>query len=334
MIEADGHGFKATGSVVAFPGWTAAYSAVWTDIKELPALEEGDALAAKSLTPNQRFTKPPARYSEATLIKALEAKGIGRPSTYATIVDTLKKRKYVAIEKRLFAPDRTRTNRLEPARDRPSRPVQRRVHGADGGGAGQDRVRRGRLGRRGRGTSTGRSRRASTRSRAGSPTSSSRSSRRPRSAARSAVPRWSRSGDRNGRFLACSAYPKCKFTTPRRGRGRRGIRRQVRGVRRADGRQARTLRPVPRLLELPRVQEHDAASDRRLVPTGELRRASSSSAARREGGRSTAAARTRSASYAIWDKPVPVHVPVVPGGVHGREGHEERRQGTRLSRVR
>jgi DNA topoisomerase-1 len=104
MIEAEGHAFKATGSVVAFPGWTSAYSAVWTDIKELPALEEGDALGVKSMDANQRFTKPPARYSEATLIKALEAKGIGRPSTYATIVDTLKKRKYVAIEKRQFAP--------------------------------------------------------------------------------------------------------------------------------------------------------------------------------------------------------------------------------------
>ncbi|MFH1690188.1 MAG: type I DNA topoisomerase [Candidatus Eisenbacteria bacterium] len=104
MIEADGHGFKVTGSVVVFPGWTAAYSAVWTDIKELPALEEGDALAAKSMAANQRFTKPPARYSEATLIKALESKGIGRPSTYATIVDTLKKRKYVALAQRLFLP--------------------------------------------------------------------------------------------------------------------------------------------------------------------------------------------------------------------------------------
>jgi len=103
-IDADGHSFKATGSVVAFPGWTAAYSAVWSDIKELPALSEGDVLGVRSMAANQRFTKPPARYSEATLIKALEAKGIGRPSTYATIVDTLKKRKYVALEKRQFAP--------------------------------------------------------------------------------------------------------------------------------------------------------------------------------------------------------------------------------------
>jgi DNA topoisomerase-1 len=103
-IDADGHSFKATGTVVSFPGWTTVYSAVWTDIKELPPLVKDQVLSAKSMAANQRFTKPPARYSEATLIKALESNGIGRPSTYATIVDTLKKRKYVAIEKRLFHP--------------------------------------------------------------------------------------------------------------------------------------------------------------------------------------------------------------------------------------
>jgi DNA topoisomerase-1 len=103
-ITADGHTFRSTGSVLSFPGWTTVYSAVWSDIKELPQVEPGDGLEARSLEANQRFTKPPSRYSEATLIKALEAKGIGRPSTYATIVDTLRKRKYVALEKRLFIP--------------------------------------------------------------------------------------------------------------------------------------------------------------------------------------------------------------------------------------
>ncbi len=116
MIEADGHAFKATGSVVAFPGWTSAYSAVRADVKELPALKEGEALGTKSIDANQRFTKPPGRYSEATLIKTLESNGIGRPSTYATIVETLKKRKYVSLDKRLFAPTelgRTVWNLLE-----------------------------------------------------------------------------------------------------------------------------------------------------------------------------------------------------------------------------
>ncbi len=103
-IEAKGHTFRAKGSVVRFPGWTSIYPAFWKDLVELPALEEGQELKLLSIEPNQRFTKPPARYTEATLIKELEAKGIGRPSTYATIVETLKKRKYVALEKRQFAP--------------------------------------------------------------------------------------------------------------------------------------------------------------------------------------------------------------------------------------
>ncbi len=104
LITSGPYDFRAAGSVVRFAGWTAVYPHVRKDIKELPALEVGEPMTAVSITPNQRFTKPPARYSEATLIKELEAQGIGRPSTYATIVDTLKKRKYVLVEKRQFAP--------------------------------------------------------------------------------------------------------------------------------------------------------------------------------------------------------------------------------------
>ncbi|MBD3368497.1 MAG: type I DNA topoisomerase [Candidatus Eisenbacteria bacterium] len=104
LIEAERHVFKAKGSVTVFPGWTRVYPALWKDAKELPDLTEGQDIEAASITPNQRFTKPPPRYSEATLIKELEKKGIGRPSTYATIVDTLKKRRYVTLEKRRFTP--------------------------------------------------------------------------------------------------------------------------------------------------------------------------------------------------------------------------------------
>ncbi len=104
VISTGPYDFRASGSVVRFAGWTAVYPHVRKDVKELPALEVDDPMKAVSVTPNQRFTKPPPRYSEATLIKELEAQGIGRPSTYAAIVDTLKRRRYVLFEKRVFTP--------------------------------------------------------------------------------------------------------------------------------------------------------------------------------------------------------------------------------------
>jgi len=104
VISSGPYEFRASGSVVRFAGWTAVYPHVRKDVKELPVLEVNDPMKAVSITPNQRFTKPPARYSEATLIKELEAQGIGRPSTYASIIDTLKKRRYVHLEKRSFEP--------------------------------------------------------------------------------------------------------------------------------------------------------------------------------------------------------------------------------------
>jgi DNA topoisomerase-1 len=71
---------------------------------ELPELTQGEELALIQLTPKQNFTKPPARYTEASLVKMLEEKGIGRPSTYAKIIDTLGKREYVYTEERRFIP--------------------------------------------------------------------------------------------------------------------------------------------------------------------------------------------------------------------------------------
>lgn len=103
-IESKGHTFRAGGSVVRFAGWTAVYPLIRKDHKELPDLEEGEKLKLIAMTPNQRFTKPPPRYSESSLIKELESNGIGRPSTYASIIDTLKRRRYVAVEKRQFTP--------------------------------------------------------------------------------------------------------------------------------------------------------------------------------------------------------------------------------------
>ena len=86
--------FRATGQIVSFPGWLSLYP---QSVKEdtLPEIAMNNDLLCKELTPEQHFTQPPARYSDATLIKALEELGIGRPSTYAPTIATIEARKYV-----------------------------------------------------------------------------------------------------------------------------------------------------------------------------------------------------------------------------------------------
>ncbi len=90
---------RATGSVVKFPGFMAVYTEGIDEPKEeegvLPPLQEGDVLKTITIVPKQHFTQPPPRYTEATLVRDLEAKGIGRPSTYAAILSTIQERKYV-----------------------------------------------------------------------------------------------------------------------------------------------------------------------------------------------------------------------------------------------
>jgi len=85
--------FRASGSSVAFPGFMKVYQSAKE--KLLPELAQGDAVDTKSITPNQHFTEPPARYSDATLVKSLEEFGIGRPSTYAPTISTIIDRGYV-----------------------------------------------------------------------------------------------------------------------------------------------------------------------------------------------------------------------------------------------
>ncbi|HZQ50495.1 MAG TPA: type I DNA topoisomerase [Candidatus Dormibacteraeota bacterium] len=105
-IEGAGYIFRATGSVLAFDG----FYAVWPrdedkDSPDLPALEQGEVLDFHELKPEQHFSQPPPRYTEATLIKELEARGIGRPSTYAPIVETITKdHGYVEIKERRLHP--------------------------------------------------------------------------------------------------------------------------------------------------------------------------------------------------------------------------------------
>ncbi|AGB19069.1 type I DNA topoisomerase [Thermoanaerobacterium thermosaccharolyticum] len=100
--------FKASGSKLKFAGFMTVYTeeADTENIEEktLPLLENGDHLKLKELKPEQHFTQPPARYTEATLIKELEEKGIGRPSTYAPIISTLLERGYVIKEKKNLKP--------------------------------------------------------------------------------------------------------------------------------------------------------------------------------------------------------------------------------------
>lgn len=97
--------FKATGRKLLFDGF---YRILGNDDKDnlLPALTTGDAIAIEKLEPTQHFTEPPSRYSEASLIKKLEAEGIGRPSTYAPTISTLVARDYIAIEKRQLMPQK------------------------------------------------------------------------------------------------------------------------------------------------------------------------------------------------------------------------------------
>jgi len=100
-ISADGYVFVARGSKVVFDGFSRVYEAEKREDERtyLPDIARGEALGLESLEASQHFTVPPARYTEASLIKTLEAKGIGRPSTYATIVSTIQERGYVHKEK-------------------------------------------------------------------------------------------------------------------------------------------------------------------------------------------------------------------------------------------
>ena len=105
------HVFRATGSSVAIPGFMAVYLEGKDDSKEgddkesfLPPLKEGDSVILNDVIIAQHFTEPPPRYGEASLVKSLEEHGIGRPSTYASIISTLQNREYVTLETKRFYP--------------------------------------------------------------------------------------------------------------------------------------------------------------------------------------------------------------------------------------
>lgn len=106
-IAAKNFTFRASGSMIKFAGWLKIYGREegdQLDEKFVPLLKVGDQVDLKKITPNQHFTEPPPRYTEASLIKALEEKGIGRPSTYAPIISTIRDRNYVELLDRKFKP--------------------------------------------------------------------------------------------------------------------------------------------------------------------------------------------------------------------------------------
>ena len=109
-IDANGYIFNATGYTVKFDGFTALYEEKTDDTSKsdsqasLPKVSEGDVLRLKSILGNQHFTQPPARYTEASLTKALEENGVGRPSTYVTITSTILAKEYVVREGKQFVP--------------------------------------------------------------------------------------------------------------------------------------------------------------------------------------------------------------------------------------
>jgi DNA topoisomerase-1 len=103
FIENGQYTFQVTGEIVKFPGFFRLLKRE-TNLDQLPEIKEGEVLKLKKLSSSQNFTKPPARYTEGSLVKILEEKGIGRPSTYAKIIDTLGKREYIYREDRKFVP--------------------------------------------------------------------------------------------------------------------------------------------------------------------------------------------------------------------------------------
>lgn len=108
----EGNRFRANGSVIAQPGFMTVYQEGVDDPKKnedigdtlLPPLQEGETVELSQLSSIQHFTEPPPRYTEASLVKALEEYGIGRPSTYASIIYTLKHREYVTLDQKRFKP--------------------------------------------------------------------------------------------------------------------------------------------------------------------------------------------------------------------------------------
>ena len=105
VLDNNDYKFKTTGQVLIYDGYLKVYKDYEkSEDRELPSLNEKDVLVSNSIEKDQHFTQPPARYTEAKLIKEMEDLGIGRPSTYAKTMDTIKERDYVTLEEKKFVP--------------------------------------------------------------------------------------------------------------------------------------------------------------------------------------------------------------------------------------
>ena len=103
-IENNGYIFETNGEVVKFDGYMRIYQELDSDLKALPDFTIGEELSKPNIDSEQKFTNPPTRYSEGRIIRKMEELGIGRPSTYSTIVDTLKNRYYVKVTNKVLVP--------------------------------------------------------------------------------------------------------------------------------------------------------------------------------------------------------------------------------------
>jgi len=289
--------FRATGSILKFPGYLAVYGAKPPEEeagaqpeekaegeegekknqeKILPPLEQGMVLDCRKLDAEQHFTQPPPRFNESSLIKEMEERGIGRPSTYAAILSTIQEKQYVEKVERNFKPTELGfivTDELVRAFPREmdvafTAGMEEKLDDIEEGnasGAGRLLLRVQGGPREGRGPHARRE--------------AAGDAHRPRlREVRQAH------GDQVGphgrvpRLLRLPGVPEHDELPAHRGRQDRAAegrgdrdRREVPELRRADGGEARPLRPVPRLLEVPGVQDVEADLDRRHLPEG-LRR--------------------------------------------------------------
>ena len=138
---------RASGSVLVFDGFHVLYTEgreaeegkTMDDLPPIPPLQQGDRVEVREITPNQHFTEPPPRFSEASLVKELERLGIGRPSTYASIISTLLAREYVKSEQRRMTPTELGETGGEGDGGQVPRDLQRPVHLTDGRRTGPGR---------------------------------------------------------------------------------------------------------------------------------------------------------------------------------------------------